>query len=113
MEQIIYPVFFHVQQTYNERLYGLKIEQENGEGYGTFILKSKYATGFFKISAPGLAKINIDIVYDSKYNDNKKFSLESKRITLEPHEFEAGLLQDLLERFIQEFKNEVEDDHIE
>lgn len=113
MEQVIYPVFFHVQQTFNERLYGLKMEQINGEGYGTFILKSRYASGYFKITAPGLAKINIDIVYDSKYNDNKRFTLESKRITLEPHEFEAGLLQDLLERFIQEFKNEVDDEYIE
>ena len=108
MEQIISPVFYHVQQLYNDRLFGMKIEQSTGDGYGVLSIKSKYTTGSFRITCPGLATINIDITYQpSKLKDERKnkFPPEMKRITLEPDELEAGLLEDLLEQFIVEFKN--------
>ncbi len=112
--QIIYPVFYQIQQMYSDRLSGIKMEQETGEGFGIYSVKTKYVNGYFKITAPGLSKINVDIIYEiDNENAGKNFSLKSKRVTLDPHEFESGVLQDLLERFIQEFKSEVEGEFTE
>jgi len=100
LEQIITPTFYQIQQIYNDKLFGMRIEQGQGEGYGILYIKAKLATGIFKITCPGFSTINIDITYK-----NNNIALETKRITLEPEELEIGFLQDLLEQFIIEFKN--------
>ena len=111
IEQIITPVFYQIQQMYNEKLYGMKIEIGQGEGYGVLYIKSRYKIGSFKITSPGFSTINIDITYEDtnpKRDEEKSFPLcDSKRITIEPEELEAGLLHDLLEQFILEFKNDI------
>lgn len=110
LEQIITPVFYQVQQTYSNKLFGMKIEQGFGEGYGVLYIKARHSSGSFRITSPGFSTINIDITYEnSKNNEDNKTTEESKRITLEPEELEAGLLQDLLEQFILEFKRTVEE----
>ena len=96
-EQIIYPAFYHIKQKYSDKLYGVIIELENGEGFGILRIKNQRELAKFKISSPGFSKINIDINFYSGEND-------SRRISLEPDELEAGLLEDLLEQFIIEFK---------
>lgn len=108
IKQIIAPVFYHIQQFYNDKLFGMKIEQGVGDGYSVLYIKSKNATGSFRITSPGFSTINIDIEFsnNSKHTEEKN---ESKRISLEPEELEEGLLQDLLEQFISEFKRKVED----
>lgn len=106
LEKIITPVFYHTQQMYNDKLFGMSIEQSIGEGFGQMIIKGRSASSTFKITSPGLTKINIDITYLSNTR-----TPEAKRITLEPEELEAGLLEDLLEQFITEFKKEVNDDN--
>ncbi len=108
-EMIISPVFYQIQQMYNNKLFGMNIQQEIGEGYGNLYINSKYSEGRFRITSPGQSKINIDITFQSIKLENKKASPypQTKRITLEPDEFEAGLLEDLLEQFIIEFKSEV------
>lgn len=114
-DKTVTPVFYHTQQTYNNKLFGINIEQETGDGYGNLYIKSRYSSGIFKITSPGQSKINIDIIYKSNNtNPEKNFSQypQAKRITIEPDEFEAGLLEDLLEQFITEFKNEVANDGI-
>ena len=85
----------------------MKIEQEFGDGYGNLTIKGRHSAGNFKLTSPGFSKINIDITYKSSKN------IDAKRITLEPEELEAGLLEDLLEQFIIEFKEEVNDDNSE
>lgn len=106
IEQIVTPVFYHTQQKYNDKLFGMNIEQGVGEGYGTLHIKSKHAIGTFKITSPGFSKINIDITYQTNAQN-----IDAKRITLEPDELEAGVLEDLLEQFILEFKKEINDDN--
>ena len=105
IEQIIAPVFYQTQQKYLGKLVGLSIEQKTYNGSGDFYVYGKYSSGTFKITSPGFSKINIDITCQK---DSK--TVDSKRITLDPEELEAGLLQDLLEQFIIEYKNEVLND---
>lgn len=99
IEQVITPVFYQIQQKYSNELSGVTMQQGTGEGYGTFYLKSKNSNSSFRITSPGFSKINIDITFQ-KDSDN----IDAKRITLEPEELEAGLLEDLLEQFITEYK---------
>lgn len=105
IEQIITPVFYQIQQKYSKKLTGVALEHGSGEGYGNFYIKGKYSLGSFRITSPGFSKINIDITYQ-KNNDN----IDAKRITLEPEELEAGLLEDLLEQFIVEYKKGCENE---
>ena len=112
IEQIISPVFYHIQQKYNDKLFGMIIEQNVGDGYGNLSIQGKYATGGFKITSPGLSKINIDITYTlNKDQSGKKVFPKAKRITLEPKELEGGLIEDLLDQFISEFKKEVNNEY--
>ena len=49
------------------------------------------------MSCPGYTKILVDI---SLKQDSK--NVDTKRITFEPDELEAGMLNDLLEQFVSE-----------
>ncbi len=102
IENTVIPVFYHIKQKYEDKLFGVAIEQKSGDGFISLGLRDRYASAFFKITAPGFANINIDITYASSLDN-----IDSKRISLSSEEFEAGLLEDLLEQFIQEFKKEI------
>lgn len=104
IEQIITPVFYQIQQKYTGKFMGVTLEQYSGDGYGIFHIKEKHASSCFKITSPGFSKINIDMTYQ-----NGEQSIDAKRITLEPEELEQGLLEDLLEQFILEFKRGYKD----
>ena len=104
IEQVITPTFYHIKQKYTDKLYGVIIEQEIGDGYGILRIKSRQIQSVLKIMSAGFSKINIDITYLSG-NEN----IDTKRIALEPDELEAGFLEDLLEQFILEFKKEIND----
>ncbi len=105
VEQVITPVFYQIQQKYDGKLIGVSLEQGTGEGYGTFYVKGKYSSSCFRITSPGFSKINIDITYQKASE-----KIDAKRITLEPEELEAGLLEDLLEQFILEYRKGCEHD---
>ena len=107
--QIIYPVFYHIQQKYNDKLFGIKIEQIVQEEFGIICLLSKTYSAEFKVTCPGAIAVNIDISYNKLIDNCPQLNLENKRITLVPNEFEAGLLQDLIVEFIQEFKQTVDE----
>ena len=97
LEKIVTPVFYTARQKYINKIIGVKIESEYGEGYGAFNIIGKHIKGEFRISSPGFSKILVDI------SVNKESELiDSKRIPFEPEELEAGLLGDLLEQFISE-----------
>ncbi len=102
IDNIVIPVFYQIKQRYDDKLLGIIMEQEAGEGYNCLSLRGRYASALFKITMPGFNNINIDITYASSPNN-----IDAKRISLTPEEFEAGLLEDLLEQFILEFKKEV------
>ena len=106
MEQVITPVFYQIQQKYTDKLPGISLTQGAVDGYGTFYIKGRYSSSCFRITSPGFSKINIDITFQ-KDNSN----IDAKRITLEPEELEPGLLEDLLEQFVSEFKKECTNDH--
>ena len=99
IEQVISPVFYEVQQKYSSKLQGMSIEHGNGDGYGVFYIKGKHIVSCLRISSPGFAKINIDITIQKNGED-----IDSKRISLEPEELEAGLLGDILEQFVKEVR---------
>ena len=98
-EQIITPVFYQIQQKYSGKLAGISLQQEISGGLGVFYIKGKISSSSFRITCPGFSKINIDITFQKNQGN-----IDAKRITLEPDEFEAGLLEDLLEQFILEYK---------
>lgn len=99
IEQVITPVFYQIQQKYSGKFSGITLEHGSGDGYGTFYIKGKNIASCFRISSPGFSKINIDITFQ-----RDSTNIDAKRITLEPEELEAGLLEDLLEQFILEYK---------
>lgn len=98
-EMIVNPAFYHIKQKYCDKLFGVTLEQEILENCCIFRLKSRHAEAAFKMNCHGFSKINIDITYQ-KSTEN----IDAKRISLNPKELEAGLLEDLLEQFIMEFK---------
>ena len=106
LEQVIAPVFYQIQQKYTDKMPGISLTQGSGDGYGTFYIKGKYSSSCFRITSPGFSKINIDITFQKDTSN-----IDAKRITLDPEELEPGLLEDLLEQFISEYKKEVENDN--
>ena len=75
-------------------------------------IKSRHSEGEFKLTNPGFSSINIDIKFQALNSNSKpnKFP-SSKRITIEPDELEAGLLEDLIAQFINEFKEDATNEH--
>ena len=98
-EQIVSPVFYQIQQKYSGKILGVILQQEVFEASGGFYINSKSSSGSFKITCPGCSKVNIDITYQKNSSN-----IDSKRITLEPEELESGVIEDLLEQFILEYK---------
>ena len=105
IKQIIIPVFYLVQQRYLNKLAGVNLEQGIGDGYGIFYIKYKNLVSSFRISSPGFSKIHIDITYQIKQDE-----VDTKRISLEPEEFEKELLENLLEQFVLEYMKGVQHD---
>ena len=101
IENIISPVFYHIQQKYTNKFVGISIQHQIKEGCGVFMIKNNTSICTFKITSAGFSKINIDITFQ-KSSDN----IDAKRISLDPEELESGLLEDLLEQFIIEYKTE-------
>ena len=101
LQKIISPVFYQIQQVYNDKLYGVKIEQNIEAGCSTLSIKAKHSTGLLKITSPGFSNINIDVIF---LTESKKQFPQTKRISLGKDELEEGLLYDIIEQFMIEFK---------
>ena len=99
LEKIIVPVFYQLQQKYSLRFKNYSINHSYQNGLGLFEIVGKINSANVKISCPGLSKINIDFLY----LQNSQM-LDKKRISFEPYELDAGLLTDLMEQFILEYK---------
>ena len=101
---IITPVFYQIQQKYNKKLFGMVLEQNTDIGFGHLKIACKHSSAVLTVTCPGFSKVNIDISYQT----NKP--IPPKRISFEPEEFDSGILEDLLEQFIAEFREEINDD---
>lgn len=101
---IITPVFYQIQQKYNKKLFGMVLEQNTDIGFGHLKIACKHSSAVLTVTCPGFSKINIDISYQT----NKP--IQPKRISFEPEEFDSGVLEDLLEQFITEFREDISDD---
>lgn len=106
MENVITPVFYHIKQKYDNKIFSTSLDVSNNDSESIFIIKNRYNSTNFKITTPGFAIINVDIVY---YTNGEE--VDSKRISFEPNEFEAGILEDLLEQCIAEYKEKIENDN--
>ena len=98
-EKIITPAFYNIQLKYSAKNIAISTNNPAKDTYWEFAIKGKNSTSVLKITTPGYTKINIDI--ECIKNEHK----DSKRITLEPNEFELGLLEDILNQFVLEYKN--------
>lgn len=104
-DNTISPVLYMTQQKFNDKLFGMNIEQNVVDGHGYLKITGRNAGATLTITTAGFTKINIDIVYQSAN------AIPPKRISLDPKEFETGFLEDLLEHFIEEFRKEINDDN--
>ncbi len=104
LEKVIAPVFFQIQKLYEEKLFETKIEQYSNSTLSAFILKKADKMSGLKITYPGFSKINIDVIHEGLD------SPENKRINLDMTELDEKRLTQILEDFIQEFKNNTEQD---
>ena len=84
----------------------VKIEHLVSDGMANFTIIGNIFTSKLIITSPGFSKINIDIIIE-----NKVKIVDSKRISIEQNELEQGLLDDLLEQFILEYKKGYENDN--
>ena len=104
-DNTISPVLYMTQQKFNDKLFGMHIEQDVVDGHGYLKITGRNAGATLKITTAGFTKINIDITYQTAKN------IQPKRISLDPKEFETGFLEDLLEHFVEEFRKEINDDN--
>lgn len=106
-EQIVAPAFYQIAQKYKDLLRGVAITQNCSAALGIFNIKTKSSTFCFKISGSGYSKFLVDVSI-TKTNGE----VDSKRINLEIEELESGLIEDMLEQFIAEYKKEIDYDNI-
>lgn len=99
LEKVITPVFFQVQKLYEDKLFEIEIEQYSNAALSAFILKKSDKLSELKITYPGFSKINIDVIHQGLD------SPENRRISLDLTELDEARLTQILEEFIQEFKN--------
>lgn len=98
LDKVIAPVFFQMQKQYEEKLFKIQIEQNCDSNLSTFVLKGENQVSELKITYPGFAKINIDILHHGLD------SPENKRISLNLNQLSEKKLTDILQEFIDEFK---------
>lgn len=98
LENVIAPVFYQVQQVWEDRLFNTVIEQSSNDKQSLFTLTSGNNQSTFKITYPGFAKINIDIFHSFVG------LLPKERISLDLNELDDTKLNELLVNFIKEYQ---------
>lgn len=98
LDKVIVPVFFQMQKQYEEKLFKIQIEQKCDSNLSSFALKGENQVSELKITYPGFAKINIDIMHQGLD------SPENRRISLNLNQLNEKNLTDILLEFINEFK---------
>ena len=103
LENVITPVFYRLQKTYEEKLFNTKIEQYSDELQSVFRLKNKKCESCLRIIYPGLTKLFINITYEGLE------SPENRDIELELNEVNQNKISKIVEDYIKEFKKFVKE----
>lgn len=99
LEKEITPVFYKLQQIYEEKLFGTEIDQFINDKQCVFRLKNKDRQSTLNIIYPGFAKVIIDIKHEGLDSpENKELQLSLSKVTQEE-------IENIVERFINEFKS--------
>lgn len=99
LDNVITPVFYRFQTSYESALKDTKIEQYSHETQCIFHLKNKNQTSRLTIVYPGFAKV---MIYETHSGWD---SPENKEIFLPLNQLTERSLSEILERFIQDFKS--------
>lgn len=98
LESVIAPVFYRLQQTYEDRFDNTKIEQFTGEQQSIFRLVNGLNEGRLKIVYPGFSKIVVYIAYSGLDSpENREITIPINKI--DPKEI-AGIVEDFINEFI-------------
>ena len=98
LEKEISPVFYRLQKSYEEKLFGTEIEQYITDEQCVFKLKNKKLNSSLNIIYPGFAKIIIDVTHEGLDSpENKEFQLSLAKVNQKE-------ISDIVENFIKEYK---------
>lgn len=101
LEKVITPVFYRLQNVYEEKLIDTKIEQYVDENNCVFNLKNKKGNSSLTIIYPGFGKITILINHEGLDSpENREIKLPLSKITEQE-------LVGIIEDFIKEYKENV------
>lgn len=99
LDNVITPVFYRFQTSYENILKDTKIEQYSHETQCIFHLKNKNQTSRLTIVYPGFAKV---MIYETHSGWD---SPENKEIFIPLNQLTERALSEILEKFIQDFKS--------
>jgi len=97
LENVITPVFYRLQKTYEDRYENTKIEQFTGEQQSVFRVVNGLNEGRLKIVYPGFSKIIIYITYSGLE------SPENREISIPINQIDQKEIAQIAEGFIEEF----------
>ena len=101
LEKVIAPVFYRLQNIYEEKLFNTEIEQYIDKNQCVFNLKNKKGNSSLKIIYPGFAKITLLITHEGFDSpENKTIKLPLTKITQKQ-------LVEIIENFVKEYKENV------
>ncbi len=103
LENVITPVFYQVQQIWEDKLFNTQIFQSCGDYQSSFTLKCGQWESVLKITYPGFAKINVDFIH------NFSGVLPKERISLDLSEIDDTKLNEILTEFIKDFQRYTKD----
>lgn len=98
LENVITPVFYQLQQIWEDKLFNTKVEQYCNETESMFILKYNDYSSSVKITYPGFAKININ------FSHSFEGVLPKERLSLDLNELDTTKLTEIVVDFIKEFQ---------
>lgn len=99
LDKVIVPVFFQMQKLYEDKLFQTEIKQYSKQDNSSFVLKRGNNISEFIITYPGFSKINIEIHHQGLDTP------ENSHLNLDLTQLNEENLTELLEDFIQEFKD--------
>ena len=99
LEKVIAPVFYSLQNTWEEKLFNTEIEQYTNNEQCVFALKNKKQNSTLRIIYPGFSKILLTITHEGLDSpENRELQLPLSKIT------QKDLIK-IIEDFIKEFKS--------
>ncbi len=106
LENVIAPVFYRLQQTYDDKYDNTKIEQFTSEQQSVFRLVYGNNEGRLKIVYPGFSKVVIYITYSGLD------SPENREFTVPINQIDQKEIAKIVEEYISEFMNYIDKEKI-